>query len=271
MGSHTWSTDHLFSRLTVFLLKRCTPLIAALLSFGAGEMAIRSLQGNPAVWIGIFALLPFAYQFLLLPKRIGRAKFWALGVPLWLFGIGSSFVFLYVPGEDWQRLTLAVISLSIALYMETEFSYFFQPSKYVPFSMERLAEMVLALGMGTVLMGLLGIDFLGLMHKYTVMGLTVVVAVVGALSSVYLYKIPKDRRNMVLILSVIFVCQLFWVLQFLPITFVVTGAIAGILVAGVFTLTKYAAMESLDQKTFLRTVITSGSAVVILLVTSRWT
>lgn len=255
----------------MFIFKRIIPFLAFLISFGLGELAIRAGTGNPGWWALTMALAPLLYQVFLMPKRVRRLQFWGLGIPLWLFGLGSMVVLLYVPGVLWQHITVLVSAALIGLYTETEFSYIYHPSKYVPFSMERMGEMVLAAGAGTTCMGMLGLDVLGLIKTWQTVLFAVVWALLISASSVYMYRLPKDKTAFIFSLGAVALFQLYWVIQFLPITFVVTGAIAGITVASFFTLTRYAMLESLDRKTLWRTMTTSGTAIIVLLLTTRWT
>lgn len=254
----------------MYIFKRLVPIFAALISFGVAELAIHS-DSNPALWVVIAAGLPLFYQLFLIPKRLFRSQFWGLGVPLWLFGVGSMCVLLYVPGPTWQQVTALVTSAFIGLYLETEFSFLFQSAKYVPFSMERMGEIVLAGGAGMTCMGMIGLDFLGLIHNFESILMAAVWAVLISASAVYMYRLPKDKMWFLFLFGVVGVFQLYWVLQFLPISFTVTGAVAGILVASLFSVLRYATLESLDKKTVWRTVTTSGTAVIILLMTTRWT
>lgn len=255
----------------MYLFKRMVPFLAFLITLGLSELTIRQGSGEPGWWALSVAAAPFLYQILLMPKRVHRLQFWGLGIPLWLFGLGSMMVLLYVPGTGWQHLTALVSASLIGLYLETEFSYIFQPSKYVPFSMERMGEMVLAAGAGMTCMGILGLDVVGLIKVWQTVLLAILWAVLISAASVYMYRLPKDKTPFIFSLGVVALFQMYWVLQFLPITFVVTGAIAGIVVASFFSLTRYAMLESLDKKTLWRTITTSGTAVVILLLTTRWT
>lgn len=254
----------------MYILKRAVPIIATLISLGVAELAITS-NANPGGWVLVAAGLPLVYQVLLIPKRLLRKQFWGLGIPLWLFGVGSMCVLLYVPGRTWQQVTALGTSLLIGLYLETEFSYLFQAAKYVSFSMERMGEIVLASGAGMTCMGLIGIDVLGLLKNYESLVLAAVWSVLISASAVYMYRLPKDKIWFLFGFGAVGVFQLYWVLQFLPISFVVTGAVAGIMVASLFSVLRYATLESLDKKTVWRTVTTSGTAVVILLMTTRWT
>lgn len=254
----------------MFILKRLVPIFAALISLGVAELAIRT-DSNPAGWVIIAACLPLLYQFFLIPKRLFRSQFWGLGVPLWLFGLGSMCVLLYVPGATLQQLTAIVTSVFIGLYLETEFSFLFQSAKYVSFSMERMGEIVLAGGAGMTCMGLIALDFLGLIHNVESLIMAGVWAILISASAVYMYRLPKEKMWFLFLFGVVGVFQLYWVLQFLPISFVVTGAVAGIVVASLFSVLRYAALESLDKKTLWRTVTTSGTAIIILLMTTRWT
>lgn len=255
----------------MFIFKRSIPFFAFLITLGLSELTIRAGTGNPGWWALSVAIAPIMYQVLLMPKRIRRVQFWGLGIPVWLFGLGSMVVLLYVPGETWQQVTAVVSAAIIGLYVETEFSYIYQPSKYVPFSMERMGEVILAAGAGMTCMGILGLDVVGLIHVWQTILLALGWAILISASSAYMYRLPKEKIPFIFSLGAVALFQLYWVLQFLPVTFVVTGAIAGIAVASFFTLTRYALLESLDRKTLWRTVTTSGTAVVILLLTTRWT
>ncbi|MEK7540528.1 MAG: hypothetical protein AAB558_04755 [Patescibacteria group bacterium] len=255
----------------MFIFKRIIPFLACLITLGLSELTIREGTGNPGWWALSVALVPLLYQVWLMPKRVRRLQFWGLGIPLWLFGLGSMVVLLYVPGTVWQHVVAVVSAGLIGLYLETEFSYLYRHSKYVPFSMERMGEMMLAAGAGMTCMGMLGLDVVGLIKTWQTVLLAVAWAVLISASSVYMYRLPKEKTLFIFSLGVVALFQLYWVLQFLPITFVVTGAIAGITVASFFTLTRYAMLESLDRKTLWRTLTTSGTAVVILLLTTRWT
>lgn len=255
----------------MLLFKRIIPFLAASLSYGAAELSLQLNGAHPGWWVLALAALPLLYQFLLIPKRIFRSSYWGLGGPLWLFGLGSMVVFLYIPGLGWQRAFAALSATLIGVYLETEFSYIFHPSTYVPFSMERLAEAFLALGAGMTCMGLLGIEVLALVHGQETFLLAVIWAFIISACSTYMYKLPQNKKLFLFFIGFLFLIQLYWVLHFLPITFVVTGAISGILIASMFSLFRYAAMDSLDRKTFVRTISTSTTAVIVLLLTSRWT
>lgn len=254
----------------MFIFKRLVPIFATLLSLLVAELAIAT-DANPAGWVILAAALPLVYQLLLIPKRLFRSQFWGLGVPLWLFGLGSMCVLLYVPGAIWQQVAALGTSAFIGLYLETEFSFLFQSSKYVPFSMERMGEIVLAGGAGMTCMGMIGLDFIGLMRNSETLLMAAVWAVLISASAVYMYRLPKDKRWFLFLFGAAGTFQLYWVLQFLPISFVVSGAVAGIMVASLFSVLRYATLESLDKKTVWRTVTTSGTAVIILLMTTRWT
>lgn len=254
----------------MYLLKRFTPIIAFVASVFLGQLAVSSIGSDSGFWVVLYGLAPLVYQLILLPKRVLKAKFWGLGLPMWLFGVGSVCVLLYVPGALWQQVTVFITSAFIAVYLETEFSYIFQTSKYVPFSLERMGEILLAAGAGMTLMGIIGLDFLGLVKTSWSVLLAAIWAIMTSTGAIYLYRLPKDKLRFLFIFSCVCLFQIYWVLQFLPITFVVSGSIAGILIASLFTLLRYAALESLDKKTLLRTVTTGGTAVLILLITTRW-
>jgi hypothetical protein len=253
----------------MILIRRTIPFATPLLLGGL----LIGLVVNIALWpwwLGAIAAVVAVSQAHLMQWRVLTAEFWWSFVPALLWVGGGVGYFLFVVSPVYQWLMIAVVSIVYGVYTENVFTYYFQPQKYAHLSLPKLSYYMMIIATFFLFSSLYALDLINSIPFWVTLAVApVVMGVITAL--VFRGYAVLDRKNMrYIIWSAVAALEAAWVVQFLPTSFVVNGALLALLVYVVPSIFVMVARDAIDKSAVIQYGAVATIAAAVVLATAQW-
>jgi hypothetical protein len=184
--------------------------------------------------------------------------------------LGASAFMVFINDILVYRLFAVGVALILFLFLENVFIYLYYPHKYVLSSLENVSAYSNLLSAFFVNSAYYGLSvFLHIQSKWLFTGVFVVNTILF-LQTILINKLKLKNAWLAFLLVTVLLGELVWVLQYLPWSFLVKGAL---LATGYYLLSnmfRYYFLQSLNKVVLYRHLFISIGMILAILVTAKW-
>ncbi len=251
------------------LLKRLMVFICPLIIFISLELLFVNLKYIYYLLAIITLFLILVFKSLIKERLLSRDFWYLVILPLLLFY--STVAFLLLLNSNFSKhIIIGLFALTLGVYLENIFLFFYYPLKYIPNSQENLSIFI-----SLLIFFLLAIDlnafniFLNLPLWLLSLILILVVSIL-TFQTFWSNKIKSGSRYTYLIVINIILLEVFWALTFLPATFYISSIILTILFYLIWGIFKAQLTQNLDKKIIWRYLFITFILLILIITTANW-
>lgn len=250
------------------IIRRFIPLLSSLFLAGLAEWLV---QQPHLIWAITGVIIVGASSATALVSRSEvRGGRWHFSVLAALYGV-ATIVFLTLLHDDYLK-HVEIISSAILwwLWLEQVYRFHYQPHQYIPFSVANVTSVVTILTSFYLISSAFALKlFLG----YPGWAMTVLTGLAGVLFTIEIIwseKLSPWRYWVMPLMLGLLTAQLFWVLSYLPTSYLVNGFIITVILYVTVNLGRFELKHELQSHIIRRYLLISVVVVLLVLATARW-
>lgn len=254
----------------MIIVNRFIPFLCSLLIFASYEIFFKR-----PFWIyWLFPILIVAVASLIW-KLIGKglktviARWNFLIVPLFLM-TGGLFFILFLEHQIIRHFLVFLVAVLLWLYSEAIFIYIYQHEKYQVNSLENISSYINLISALFFYSGFFGLLIFLNISIWLVVLLVLLVTVFLSYQTMWVNKIIFGKSLLYILIIGLVLCELAWVLSFLPINFYVSGVFLSVIYYLLSGISRFHLLGTLDVKVIRRHLIISLIMLILILGTTRW-
>lgn len=221
------------------------------------------------VWASILFVVPIIVV-LSVRQSHWRLEYLGLSLPMVLLLL-SAYTFLLIQESTLLiNISLIVVVIFYFLFEKNLTVFLFQPSKYIPYSLEHISIYCNVLASFYMYVSLFIFFVLGLSRLRYIFILAWLLTAILVWQALWIQKIPWTRSRWFVLAISCFVTEWVMVLHYWPTSFFVTGVLLTLGLYLLLHLSRHYLTDTLSRLLVWRYVTISSIGIVILLATAQW-
>lgn len=254
----------------MILINRLIPFLCPLFVFISFEIIFK--KPIFVYWLFTFLIIIVVTSVW---KLIGKglititARWNFLITPLFLVLGGLLFVF-FLENKIFKHLLVVFLVFLLGLFLETMFVYIYRHEKYQVNSLENISSYINLISSLFFYSSFFGLLIFLNIPFWLIALLTLIITFFLSHQTMWVNKIVSVRSWLYILVICLILCELAWVLSFLPISFYVRGAVLSVIYYLVIGISRFHLLGILDVKVIRRHLIISLIVLILILGTARW-
>lgn len=254
----------------MILLNRFIPIFCPFLIFASYELLLK----KPFLIYWLFPILILTVAALIW-KLIGKglitiiARWNFLISPLFLM-VGGLFFILFLENQLFKHFLIFLVAFLLGLYLEAIFIYIYRHEKYQINSLENISSYINLISLLFFYSGFFGLLIFLNISVWLVVLLVLLVTVSLAYQTMWINKIDFKKSFLYILIIGLILCQLAWVISFLPIDFYASGAFLSVVYYLLSGLSRFYLLGTLNSLVIKRHLIIGSIVLILILGTTRW-
>jgi len=208
---------------------------------------------------------------VIIKDKLLTKEYWYFSLTPVLLLLNSYLLCLFVQNSFLRQALLVFVVLTLMLYLENIFLYYYWPAKYQPYSIENISRNYNLISVFMFSVCLYGYLILLDIPIYLLSVILVLFIILVAKQSMWSNKIENAQSTIYIVILSIVIFEFFWALAFLPISFYVNGFVLTLIYYLLFEIFKdKLADNSLDRRLIVRVIIIFVVCLTAALISSRW-
>lgn len=249
--------------------KKLVPFFSALVIGAMMELLI-AYPLNWYIFLIVIALVVLVTVYYLNSYKFDKAFLGFAITPL-LFAISGYLMIFFLETSYVEQIVIGVIFLGLLIYWGNVVTYLWDKARYTMSAMENVSSSINLLASFFLFVSTFNFFILNFIRlRYLIFFIFIVVFALSW-QTFWVNNIEnKSKKYFPLIFTLIFI-ELFWVLHYLPISYLVTGIIMTVVFYAITNVTRYHLLDLLQKKIIYRYATISIIVVVVALLTASWT
>lgn len=252
----------------MIIIKRFAPYWSSL---GILTLLIIGIN-QPLQWlyVSIGLVTVIAITIALMHQPHWRVEYIGLGTAL-LILILSCFTFILILEQDTIIYGLIAVTTAIYfLFIKNIVLFLFVPKKYIPYSLEYICTYSNVVASFYMYVSAFIFLVLGLGRLRYVLSIVCCTTLILVWQTFWIQKIAWSQARWYIMVISLIMAETIWAVHYWPVSFFVSGFLLTIELYVLLNMSRYYLHQTLTPKLTLLYLVTSGTAVLILLLTAQW-
>jgi len=221
------------------------------------------------LWSSILFAIPFLVV-IIFHQPHWRLEYLGLSLPMVILLL-SGYTFLLIQESAWLiSVTIGMVVIFFFLFEKNLSVFLFQPSKYIPYSLEHISTYSNVLASFYVYVSLFIFAVLGLARLRYIFTLAFLITASIIWQALWSQKVAWSRSRWFILGISFFITEWVIVLHYWPTSFFVTGVLLTLGLYLLLHLSRYYLADTLTRSLVWRYVTIGSVAVLVLLLTAQW-
>ncbi|MBU0731849.1 hypothetical protein KKC88_03135 [Patescibacteria group bacterium] len=253
----------------MIFFKKIVPYISAALVAGLLELLFVWSDGW---WI---LLLFLGFIVLITTFYLNHFKFdknlLGFSVAPVMFALSSYLFLFFLESPMFEQIIIFLVFLGLAVFWANLVNFIWDKPRYQTYALENISSYLNLFSAFYIFVGSFNLYILGITRMRYLLAMVFIVALALSWQTFWINKVEhQSKRYFPFIFAIIFF-ELFWVMHYLPISYLVTGIILTAVFYTATNITRFHLLDNLNKKVVARYVVISLVVITSALLTASWT
>lgn len=253
----------------MIFFKKILPFASSLLA----ALLMEGLFAWPDGWWAILLFLSAAVFLTTLYLNRFRLNKDLLGfcvAPL-AFALSSCLFLFFLESPVFEQVVIALVFIGLAAFWSNMVNFIWDKPRYQTYSLENVSAYLNLFSAFYAFVSAFNLYILGIARLRWLMALVFAAALALSWQTFWINKVEhRSKKYFPLVFAVIFL-ELFWVMHYLPISYLVTGIVLTAVFYTATNITRFHLLDNLNNKVVARYVVISLVVIASALLTASWT
>ncbi len=253
----------------MILFKRLIPFFVPVILIYCGAQLTASVeQWQKFLFIGAIVSI-FAVWHLLQWQLLSLDRWWQ-AIPAFLWLISGYAFFIFMDQGLYQWILIIGLPIVFGLYLETLFTYLYQPHKYTNLLLPKFSQYLIIL---SSFFSFSSVFALVLINKFRLWEMFLAAFLYGLLTFAHVlrgFHLLERKYVMLILWFGLVVLQLTAVMYLLPTNYIVAGGVFGVFFYSVPSIIVMQLRDAVDKKQIFQYTLVAFGALIVTLVTAQW-
>lgn len=253
----------------MILLQRTIPFLFTLFSLLLWELSFLFKEWYLFFFSSLLVLVTIAVAQLL-RWRLFSQQFLGLWVAPFFFTLAAILFLLFVENFWIQQLIVFLHIIACGLFLESCFAYLHNAKGYQPYALQNTASLINLAGTLLFYSAIFGFSLYFRTPVWVLLLAVIFASYLSIVQTFWIHKISIRTNKLFIGIIVFLLAQLFWAIQYLPVSWLVSGMTLGAFYYLTVHLSKYHLLKSFNRAVVFRYLLVALFVLASVLGTAQW-
>ncbi|MFH1456704.1 MAG: hypothetical protein ABIF17_01155 [Patescibacteria group bacterium] len=227
----------------------------------------------PTQWLFFLILLLFIIFFttLFINSFKINVNFFGFIISPVIFSISGYLSLFFLERWSLKQIIIAVVFVGLLIFWGNMVSFLWNKARYIPYALENISSYMNLLAAFFIFVSSFNFFILGVGRIRYLMFLIFITVLALSWQTLWINKIEHESRKYFPYIFALIFIELFWVMHYLPTSYLVTAIILTTVFYSINNVTRYHLLDNLTNKVIIRYTVISTLVIVSALLTASWT